>query len=215
MTTRLVSWLVFVGAFIAFAYAGRASAGKPDEDVLYQYRTAVAFLVQSLIVLAIVLWITRGPMQRDLLALRPPRSWWSAIGWSIALVVFILVTVPILEGYLHGGEEQGLAPDGWDPDRARPYLVNAVMIAGLTPVVEELMFRGAGYSLLARFGRAVAILGVGVTFGLVHGLVYGLAALTLFGLGLGWLRAKTGSVYPCIAIHCLFNTVALVAAVTI
>lgn len=215
MTGRLVAWLVFVGAFIAFAYAGRASAGKPGEDVLYEYGTAVAILVQSAIVLGIVLWITRGPMQRDLLALRAPRSWASAIGWSIGLIIFILVTVPILESYLHGGEEQGLAPDGWDQDRAQPYLVNAVMIAGVTPVVEELMFRGAGYSLLARFGSVVAVLVVGITFGLVHGLVYGLAALTIFGVGLAWLRAKTASVYPCIAVHCLFNTVALVAAVTI
>jgi membrane protease YdiL (CAAX protease family) len=215
MTARLVAWLVFVGVFIAFAYVGRASAGKPEPDVLYEYETAVAILVQSAIVLAIVLWITRGPMQRSLLALRAPRSVGGAIGWSVLLVVFILVTVPILESVLHGGEEQGLAPDGWDPDRAQPYFVNAVMIAGVTPVVEELMFRGAGYSLLARFGTFTAIVVVGLTFGLVHGLVYGLAALTLFGIGLAWLRAKTESVYPCIAVHCLFNTVALVAAVTI
>jgi hypothetical protein len=213
MTVRLVAWLVVVGVFIAIAYAGRAAGGKPDADVLYQYDTAVGILIQSAIVLAIVLWITRGPMQRDLLALRAPRSWAGAIGWSIALVVAILVVIPILESQLHGGEEQGLAPDGWDPDRAQAYIVNAVMIAGVTPVVEELMFRGAGYSLLARFGQVVAILVVGVSFGLVHGLVYGLAALTVFGIGLAWLRAKTESVYPCIAIHCLFNTVALVVAV--
>lgn len=215
MTGRLVAWLVFVGVFVAFAYAGRASAGKPEPDVLYRYETAVAILVQSLIVLAVVLWITRGPMQRDLLALRAPRSWRGAVGWSLLLIVLILVTVPILESYLHGGEEQGLAPDGWDPERARPYLVNAVMIAGLTPVVEELMFRGAGYSLLAPFGSPVATLVVGISFGLVHGLVYGLAALAIFGVGLAWLRAKTASVYPCIAVHSLFNTVALVAAVTV
>jgi membrane protease YdiL (CAAX protease family) len=215
VTSRLVAWLVFVGAFIAVAYVGRASTGKPDEDVLYQYDTALGILVQSAITLGIVLWITRGPMQRDLLALRAPRSWAGAIGWSIVLVVAVLVLIPILESQLHGGEEQGLAPEGWDPDRAQAYLVNAVMIAVVTPVVEELMFRGAGYSLLARFGQLVAILVVGVTFGLVHGLVYGLAALTVFGIGLAWLRAKTESVYPCIAIHCLFNTVALVAAVTI
>ena len=214
VTARLVAWLAFVGAFIAVAYVGRASTGKPDEDVLYRYDTAVGILIQSVIVLAIVLWITRGPMQRDLLGLRAPRSWSGAVGWSIALVVAILVVIPILESRLHGGEEQGLAPDGWDPDRARQYLVNAVLIAGVTPVVEELMFRGAGYSLLARFGQVVAILVVGVTFGLVHGLVYGLAALTVFGIGLAWLRAKTESVYPCIVIHCLFNTVALVVAVT-
>ena len=214
MTVRLITWLVVVGVFIAISYAGRASAGKPDEDVLYQYDTAVGILIQSAILFGIVLWITRGPMQRDLLALRSPRSWAGAIGWSIALVVAILVVIPILESQLHGGEEQGLAPDGWDPDRANAYIVNAVMIAGVTPVVEELMFRGAGYSLLARFGQAVAIVVVGVTFGLVHGLVYGLAALTLFGIGLAWLRAKTESVYPCIAVHALFNSIALVIVVT-
>jgi membrane protease YdiL (CAAX protease family) len=215
MTARLVAWLVFVGIFVTIAYAGRASAGKPDKDALYQYDTAIAILVQSAIVLAIVLWITRGPLQRDLLALRRPRSWGAAAGWSILLVVFILVTVPVLESYLHGGEEQGLAPDGWDADRAWQYILNGVLIAGVTPVIEELMFRGAGYSLLARFGRIVAILVVGVTFGLVHGLVYGFAALALFGVGLAWLRAKTESVYPCITVHCLFNSVALVAAVTV
>ncbi|HEU0304425.1 MAG TPA: type II CAAX endopeptidase family protein [Gaiellaceae bacterium] len=215
MTTRLVAWLAFVGVFIAFAYGARASAGKPEEDVLYQYGTALGIAVQSAIVLGIVLWITRGPTQRDLLALRSPRSWGGAIGWSLLLIVAILIVVPVLESYLEGGEEQGLAPDGWDPDRAWAYAVNSVMIAGVTPFVEELMFRGAGYSLLARFGRLVAILVVGVTFGLVHGLVYGLAALTIFGVGLAWLRAKTGSVYPCIAVHCLFNSVALVAAVTL
>lgn len=215
MTARLVAWLTFVGAFIVVSYAGRASAGKPDEDVLYQYGTAAGILIQSVITLAIVLWITRGPMQRDLLGLRAPRSWTGAIGWSIVLVVAILAVIPIIESQLHGGEEQGLAPDGWDPDRANQYLVNAVLIAGVTPVVEELMFRGAGYSLLARFGQVVAIVVVGVTFGLVHGLVYGLASLTLFGVGLAWLRAKTESVYPCIVVHCLFNSVALVAAVTV
>lgn len=215
MTARLVAWLAFVGVFIGFAYGGRASAGKPEEDVLYQYGTAVAIAVQSLIVLVIVLWITRGPTQRDLLALRSPRSRAGAFGWSLLLIVVILVVVPILESFLEGSKEQGLAPDGWDGDRAWAYALNGVMIAGVTPVVEELMFRGAGYSLLARFGRLAAIAVVGVTFGLVHGLVYGLAALTIFGVGLAWLRAKTDSVYPCIAVHCLFNTVALVAAVTI
>jgi membrane protease YdiL (CAAX protease family) len=214
MTARLVAWLAFVGAFIALAYASRAAGGEPDDDVLYEYGTAVAGLVQYAIVLAIVLWITRGPQQRDLLALRAPRSWRGAIGWSLVVIVGIYVVTAALEPFLHAGEEQGLTPPGWDPDRAGAYAANFALIAGVTPVVEELMFRGAGYSLLVRFGQAVAIIVVGVTFGLVHGLVYGLAILTTFGIGLAWLRAKTASVYPCIAVHSLFNSIALVVAVT-
>ena len=214
MTGRLVAWLVFVGAFIAIAYASRAAGGEPPDDLLYKYSTAVGGLVQYAIVLAIVLWITRGPRQRDLLALRAPRSWGGAVKSSILVILGIYAVTAALEPFLNAGEEQGLTPPDWDPARAWAYIANFVVIAGVTPIVEELMFRGAGYSLLARFGQVIAILVVGVTFGLVHGLVNGLAILTVFGIGLAWLRARTASVYPCIAVHSLFNSIALVVAVT-
>ena len=35
----------------------------------------------------------------------------------------------------------------------------------------------------------------------------------VFGCGLAWLRAKTDTVYPCIAIHATFNAAALIFAV--
>jgi membrane protease YdiL (CAAX protease family) len=215
VTGRLVAWLAFVGAFIALAYSSRAAGGEPDEDVLYKYGTAVAGLVQYAIVLAIVLWITRGPRQRDLLALRAPRSWRGAVGWSLFVIVAIYIVSAIAEPFLNPGEEQGLTPDSWEPAHAWAYVANFVVIACVTPIVEELMFRGAGYSLLARFGQAVAIVVTGVTFGLIHGLVEALVVLTAFGIGLAWLRAKTDSVYPCIAVHSVFNAVALIVAVTV
>ena len=214
MTSRLAAWLTLVGAYTALAYAGRAAGGDPPDDLLYRYSTAVAGLVQYAIVMVVILWITRGPGRRDLLALRSPVSWWRAGGLALAVTVGILVLTMVLEQYLHGGEEQGLTPPSWEPDRAGAYAVNFAVIALVTPVVEELMFRGAGYSLLVPFGQAVAIAVVGVTFGLVHGLVAGLLVLSTFGAGLAWLRAKTRSVYPCIAVHALFNSVALVVAVT-
>ena len=213
MTARLVAWLTFVGAYIALAYAGRATEGKPEDDVLYEYGTAVAGLVQYAIVLAVVLWITHG--KRELLALRAPRAWGAAVGWSLAVIVGIYLVILALEPFLRAGDEQGLTPPGWDPDRAWAYAANAAVIAIVTPIVEELLFRGVGYSLLAPFGQVIAIVVVGMAFGLVHGLVYGLAILAVFGAALAWLRARTDSVYPCIAVHSIFNAVALVVAVTI
>ena len=53
----------------------------------------------------------------------------------------------------------------------------------------------------------------GVAFGLAHGLVLGLAVLSIFGVTLGWLRRQTGSVYPGMVVHALFNGAALAAAV--
>lgn len=214
MTSRLVAWLTLIGAYTVLAYANRAAGGDPDEDVLYQYGTAVSGLVQYAIVMVLILWITRGPGQRDMLALRSPASWWRAAGLSLAVIAGIYALTAAVEPFLHAGEEQGLTPPGWDSQRAWAYAANFAVIAVVTPVVEELLFRGAGYSLLARFGQPAAIVVVGLTFGLVHGLIGGLVILTAFGAGLAWLRARTASVYPCIAVHSLFNSVALVVAVT-
>ncbi len=42
-----------------------------------------------------------------------------------------------------------------------------------------------------------------------------LPVLASFGLILAWLRLKTGSIYPAIVLHALFNGIALIAAVTV
>lgn len=214
MNDRLAVWLLLAGGYVALAYAGRASGGDPPDDVLYRYSTAAGAIVQYAITLAIVLWITRGPARRDLLGLRRPLSWARAAGLSLGVIVGIYIVTAVLEPFLNAGEEQGLTPSEWDGDRAWAYIANFAVIVFVAPVVEELMFRGAGYSLLAVFGGAVAVLGTGIAFGLVHGLVYGFIILALFGIGLALLRHRTKSVYPCIAVHAIFNAVAMIVAVT-
>ena len=213
-TGRLVAWLGLVGAYIALAYSSRAISGDPPGDVLYRYDTAAAGVAWYAISLVLVLLITRGPAQRDLLALRRPRSIGRAVALSVAVLVGIYAVTVALEPFLNAGKEQGLAPSGWEPERAGAYAANFVVIAVIAPVVEELMFRGAGYSLLARFGEPAAVLLVGLLFGLVHGLIAGLVVLSIFGATLAWLRARTNSVYPGIAVHSMFNAIALVVAVT-
>ena len=42
-----------------------------------------------------------------------------------------------------------------------------------------------------------------------------LPIIAAFGCLLGWLRARTGSVFPGMALHAAFNLFALIAAVTI
>jgi len=214
VTNRLIAWLVLVAAYTALAYGGRASGGNPPDDLLYRYSTALGALVQYAITLAIVLWIARGPSQRQLLGLRRPASWSRAAGSALLVIVLIYALTAAADPFLHAGEEQGLTPNGWDSSRTSAYAANFGVIALVAPVVEELMFRGAGYSLLLPFGAAAAVLGTGVAFGLVHGLVYGFIILTVFGISLAWLRRRTQSVYPCIAVHSLFNAIALVWAVT-
>jgi uncharacterized protein len=205
--------LVLVALMIAVAYLGRATGGKPDPQVLYRWSTAVSGLVQDAIILALVLAIARG--NGALLALRRPES----IGKALRILVLAIVAVYAFEiaytALTHPGNEQGLTPAHWEPAHATAYVVNAIVICTWIPLVEELTYRGVGYSLLERFGRWPAILAVGLLFGLAHGLIVSLPVLVAFGCVLAWIRSTTRSVYPGMLLHATFNLIALVAAVTV
>lgn len=206
-------WLALVAALIALGYGSRASSGKPAPDVLYQWSTAVGGFVQDAIVLALVLAI--AGFSTRLLALRLPRSAARA-GWAIAgALVAVYVFEVVYSALVHPGNEQGLTPSHWEPAHAAAYVANAIVICTWVPFVEELTFRGLGFSLLARFGRVPAILLVGVVFGLAHGLVLSLPVIVVFGCILAWVRDRTDSVLPGMLLHGAFNLIALVVAVTI
>jgi membrane protease YdiL (CAAX protease family) len=198
---------------VALGYAVRIDSGKPDPDVLYHWSTAVGGLVQDAIVLAIVIAIARSAP--SLLALRRPTSLGRALLLIVAAIVAVYLFEAVYSAIVHPGNEQGLTPSRWQPAHATAYVANSVVICTWVPFVEELTFRGLGYSLLARFGRWPAVLAVGLLFGLAHGLVLALPVLVAFGCVLAWLRAETDSVLPGMALHGLFNLIALVAAVTI
>jgi membrane protease YdiL (CAAX protease family) len=212
-STRLAWWLALVAALIALGYGSRIGSGKPAPNVLYEWSTAVGGLVQDAIVLALVLAIAGFSIR--LLALRAPRSVARA-AWTIAAaLVVIYVFEAVYSSVVHPGNEQGLTPSHWEPAHAAAYVANAIVICTWVPFVEELTFRGLGFSLLARFGRVPAILLVGVLFGLAHGLVLSLPVIVVFGCVLAWIRDRTDSVVPGMLLHGAFNLIALVAAVTI
>lgn len=215
---RLIGWLSLVGVLATVNYAGRYGTDVSPavaRDLLFRWATFVAALLQFGLLLGLTLLIVRG-RARELLALRRPRSWGHAIGISaLVLVAVIVITSIVGAAGLDPGEEQGIAPEGFDSSRIAPFVANFVVTVGFAPLVEEFMFRGAGFSLLARYGRTAAVAGTAVLFGVGHGLLVGLLILIPIGLGLAWLRARSGSLYPSIALHCFYNAAVLTLAVTL
>jgi membrane protease YdiL (CAAX protease family) len=209
---RLAAWLVLVLVLIALGYASRISSGKPDPQVLYEWSTAVGGVIQDAVVLGIVVAIAGGT---GLLALRRPVSFRRAAGLVVIAIIAIYAFEVIYSAVVHPGNEQGLTPKRWEPRHAAAYIGNAVVICTWVPFVEELTYRGLGYSLLRRFGTWPAILLVGLLFGLAHGLVLALPIIVAFGTVLAWVRSRTDSVFPGMLLHATFNLIALVAAVTI
>ena len=122
-------------------------------DLFYHWDLFIGGLVQDGLMLGILLLIVRGGPARELLALRRPRSWLRAAGWMLLVLVAIWILGAILEPFLHAGDEQGLVPEKWRPEEAAPFAANLAFTVLAVPVVEEMLFRGAGYSLLVRSVR--------------------------------------------------------------
>lgn len=216
MRAPLALWSTFVVAFATLSYTLRFTSGKPPKDLLYKWSTVAGTLFQYAIIAAIIYGIAGlSHDRRGVFALRRPTSWRTAIKVGIGVGIGILVLSFLLTPLLEPGREQGLTPNTWQPEHAAAYIANGIVIVMVAPIVEELTFRGLGYSLLARYGRWTAIIGTGLAFGLAHGLVDAFPILAAFGFGLAYLRSRVDSVYPGMIVHGLFNAIALIVAVTL
>lgn len=205
----LLGWVAFVVIFSVLNYAVRFSGSRPPRDVAYRYESAVAALLQFAIVFGIVLLLARGRDRRSLLGLRPPSSWKTAVVISIGIILLIVAVAIALSPFVNAEKEQGLTPTYWDSERIGQFAAFALAVVVIGPIVEELAFRGAGFGLLEPYGQWSAVIVVGIAFGLAHGLLQGLPIITSFGLGLAYLRSRTGSIYPCVLLHAGFNATAL------
>jgi hypothetical protein len=212
---RLVAWLGFVLVITGLNYLGRVAGEDPPEDLAYRWSTSVGAVVVYAVTLLILLLISWGLPRREVFALRRPQSWGRAAGYTAIALVAIWVTSAALAPFLDADDEQGFVPEDWDSSRAPAFVAFFLSVAVVAPIVEELTYRGLGFSLLAPYGTAIAVIVTGVLFGLSHGLFIGLPILTIFGLVIGWLRAKSESIYPPMILHGIFNGTALIVSVAV
>jgi len=76
------------------------------------------------------------------------------------------------------------------------------------PIAEEICFRGIllGGLLKMRCRPWIAILITALAFSLAHGYAVKLVGSLLFGIIVGWLYWRTGSIIPCLIIHIVNNS---------
>jgi membrane protease YdiL (CAAX protease family) len=89
------------------------------------------------------------------------------------------------------------------------FLVLAVAVA---PLVEEMIFRGVAFPLIARkIGPVASMILVSMAFACMHFHIPSLVPLFLIAIAFNLAYAYTGSLIAPIAMHATFNTVSLVA----
>ena len=210
----LAAWLVLVALQVALAFSATSNDDAVrDSDPLFSWELAVGGTIVYAVLVGLTFAIVRAyPMNvGEALGLKRFESRWVWIALGVA--VASLVVAAIAEPFLHGGEEQGLAPGDWQPDRAGAFVANAIVVVVLAPFAEELFFRGLGVRVLRFLGPVVAVGGTAVLFGLAHGILGALPPLIAFGVGLAWVRYRSDSVWPCFISHAIFNGIGIAIAI--
>ena len=150
MNWRLIGWSVLVAFMSAVSYAAQLSSGPPAKDVAYQWSSSVLGAVQYALIFGIIMLLTRGLDRRRFLALRRPRtSWRRAAGIGAVVILVVFVVSAVVAQFANAEREQGLIPQHWNPSKIAPFAAFCFVVVVIAPIVEELLFRGVGYGLLA------------------------------------------------------------------
>jgi membrane protease YdiL (CAAX protease family) len=215
-------WTAWVGLLAGFAgalfgalvvtviaVAAGASFEDPPPSV-----SIIGTVVQdaALIGAAIVFARLAGGVRPWQFGLRPPRRFWPAVGW---LLVAYLSFLALSAGWvaLLGIEAQDELPKELGADESTVALIAvAFLVAVVAPVAEEFFFRGYFFTALRNWrGLWPAAVITGLVFGAIHvgsSPIGFLVPLAFFGIALCLLYARTGSLYPCIVLHCANNSIA-------
>ena len=204
--------IAFVAA-VGLALAGRAIVASQGEVPLLAIAIALMLLSVAPVGLALLLAnMDDTPTARDFGLVRPP------LGRAIALMFAVLIGLTAM--FVLWSAALGLDEDAGTPLAERlgtegtlNVLILVVVLTVLGPLGEEFLFRGYIFRALRNWrGVWPAAITTGVLFAVTHIGWLPLAAavpVTLFGIGLCLLYHWTGSLYPCIALHTIMNSIAL------
>ena len=85
-----------------------------------------------------------------------------------------------------------------------------ISMAVIPGIVEEIMFRGIILTNLAPYGKGMAVVASGLLFGLMHMNPSQFFYTTVLGIILGYIYLKTRSIWICIIIHFVNNSLGVI-----
>ncbi|GAA0612038.1 CPBP family intramembrane metalloprotease [Kribbella sandramycini] len=138
-------------------------------------------------------------------------------------VAGVLITLMLTTAMVTGGGPSAVVDSNADPDSPfvgiGPFLLSLVVLMLLVPLqaaAEEFIFRGWLLQAVGSFVRwpVLVVIPQAFLFAAAHGwgTPWGFAALTVFGLALGWLTIRTGGIEAAIALHVANNLIAMLVS---
>lgn len=138
---------------------------------------------------------------------RPTSKRWLLIGIAAGVIAFLIkgaavLTFTALTGI--GSNPQGVYAAGGSGG-AMSLITATFLIGVLVPLGEELLFRGVITTALLRYGPVVGVAGGALFFALLHGISIVFPAALVAGLATGEIYRRSGSVWPAVVVHVVYN----------
>jgi uncharacterized protein len=138
---------------------------------------------------------------------------WPAVGWiAVAFVGFYVITAAWVAALGVDPDDTKLPDELGVKDSTFALLAVAFLVSVVAPIAEEFFFRGFFFTALRSWkGLWPAAILTGIVFGAIHlgsAEAAFLLPLGFFGFALCLLYHRTGSLYPCMALHCMNNSLA-------
>ena len=214
-----VAYLV-AQALVFFGFMASDMRADPNFDMLewsYEHQfngtvLAVATLAGAVAGVPLTLAFGRfvgGGSVRNGLALRPT-SLLNVVGWTLVVVVYCLAA-DLLSGHQEGELVPEFMSEAYRTASPPALLWLALVVAA--PLSEELLFRGLLFGGLVntRIGFWGAAIITAASWAALHVQyeIVGIAIVALGGLIFATARHRTRSIYPCLAMHAAWNTIAM------
>lgn len=133
---------------------------------------------------------------------------WLAVAVGLAVVCLVLImTFDAVVATLYPGADDSQGQLRSAAQGGALALAGTVIFGGLlTPLGEELLFRGVIARFLQRWGMWVTVLISALFFATFHGINLVWPSAFVVGLCCGWLLYRTGSIWPGVLLHVIYNT---------
>jgi uncharacterized protein len=132
---------------------------------------------------------------------------WLGIGAALGVGAFVIKGFAVI-AYVHFTADKANVQDVYAAGGSGGMLslVTATLLLGvLTPIGEELLFRGVVTNALLPYGPVTGVIGSASVFALMHGVNGVLPAAAVAGLATGEIFRRSGSVWPAIMVHVVLN----------
>jgi membrane protease YdiL (CAAX protease family) len=200
-----------VGGLVVYLVAAATGADltnpPPAVDISATFLQDVSFIAAALVFAAMV---TRPRPWH--FGLRAPRRAWTAVGYVVGGYLVFLLLAAAWSAALNLHEKDDIVDKLGAGSSDVALAAVAVLVCVVAPIAEEFFFRGYFFGALRNWrGVLPAAALTGLVFGAIHvgsAPVGFLVPLAFFGFLLCMIYDRTGSLYPCMALHCVNNTIA-------